>query len=131
VIAVPPVDAVNQPLKTYPVRVGVPGELIDAPVVVVVLSIALPSCSSVVTVNVCAVHTTYSVTLSVMVNVLAAARDVPPHATPATGCVVHQPTKVYPVLASDPVLPATVTVALLAYAVASVGAVPDVGELPL
>jgi len=65
VIAVPPVDAVNQPLKTYPVRVGVPGELIDAPVVVVVLSIALPSCSFVVTVNVFADHCANSVKFAV------------------------------------------------------------------
>ena len=37
-----------------------------------------------------AVHTAYNVTFVVMVNVLAAARDVPPQAAPAAGCVVHQ-----------------------------------------
>jgi len=76
------------------------------------------------------VHTAYNVTFDVMVNVLAAARAVPPHAAPADGCVVHQPSNVYPVRASDPELLATVTEALLAYAVASVGTEPDVGELP-
>jgi len=78
-----------------------------------------------------AVHTAYNVTFVVMVNVLAAACDVPPQAAPAAGCVVHQPSNLYPVRASDPVLSSTLTDALLAYAVASVGAVPDVGELPL
>jgi hypothetical protein len=39
----------------------VPGEFIDAPVVVDASAIALPLCSSVVTVNVAAVHWAYSV----------------------------------------------------------------------
>ena len=78
-----------------------------------------------------AVHTAYNVTFVVMVNVLGTACDVPPQAAPAAGCVVHQPSNLYPVRASDPVLSSTLTDALLAYAVGSVGAVPDVGELPL
>ena len=42
-IALPPLDATNQPLKVYPERVGVPGEAeIDAPVVVEPLLMALP-----------------------------------------------------------------------------------------
>jgi len=41
-----------------------------------------------------AVHTAYNVVLAEMLNVLATARDVPPHAEPAAGCVVHQPSKV-------------------------------------
>jgi hypothetical protein len=57
--------------------------------------------------------------------VLATARDVPPQAAPAAGCVVHQPLNEYPLFASPPLLPATVTLAPLAYVVASVGTVPD------
>ena len=42
-IALPPLDAANQPEKVYPLRVGVPGDaLIDPPVVVAPLEIALP-----------------------------------------------------------------------------------------
>ena len=68
-----------------------PGEFIDAPVVVEALAIALPPCSSVVTVNESAVHTAYNVTFDEIANVDAAAREVPPHAAPAAGCVVHHP----------------------------------------
>jgi hypothetical protein len=71
----------------------VPGEFIDAPVVVEASAIALPLCSSVVTVNVSAVHTAYNVTFDEIANVDAAAREVPPHADPAAGCIVHQPPK--------------------------------------
>ena len=56
-IALPPLDATNHPANEYPARVGGPGEVIDAPVVVDVLAIALPPCSSVVTVNELADHT--------------------------------------------------------------------------
>ena len=43
VIALPPLEAANQPEKVYPVRVGVPGDApIDPPVVVEPLEIALP-----------------------------------------------------------------------------------------
>jgi len=52
----PPLDATNHPANAYPARVGVPGEAIDAPVVVVASAIALPPCSSVGTVNEFAVH---------------------------------------------------------------------------
>jgi hypothetical protein len=45
----------------------------------------------VVTVRVFAVHTAYNVTFEEIANVEAAAREVPPHADPAAGCVVHQP----------------------------------------
>ena len=78
-----------------------------------------------------AVHTAYNVVSPEIENVDDAARDVPPHVAPAAGCVVHQSPNEYPVLASDPVFPNTVTVAPLAYAVASVGAEPDDGEFPL
>ena len=74
-------------------RIGVPGEFIDAPVVVDAFEIALPPCSSVVTVNVLAVHTAYNVALAKMLKVLPPAREVPVHAAPAAGCVVHQPPK--------------------------------------
>jgi hypothetical protein len=37
------------------------------------------------------VHTAYNVTFDEIANVDAAAREVPPHADPAAGCVVHQP----------------------------------------
>ena len=84
----------NHPAKAKPARVGVLGELIDEPVVVEASAIALPPCSSVETVNVLAVHTAYRVTLALIAKVLAADRDVPPHAAPAEGCVVHQPAKV-------------------------------------
>jgi len=66
-----------------------------------------------------------------MLNVLATARDVPPHAEPAAGCVVHQPANVYPVFANVPVLPATVTVALNAYVDESVGTEPEPCVFPL
>jgi hypothetical protein len=95
----------------------VPGEFIDAPVVVEASATALPPCSSVATVNEFAVHTAYSVVFDEIVNVDAAAREVPEalaHVAPAAGCVVHHPPKVYPDLVNDPVLPATVTVAPLA-----------------
>jgi hypothetical protein len=78
-----------------------------------------------------AVHTAYNVTSEEIANVLAAAREVPPQAAPAAGCVVHQPSNEYPVFASVPEFPNTVTVAPLAYAVESVGAEPDDGEFPL
>jgi hypothetical protein len=108
----------------------VPGEFIDAPEAVEASAIALPPCSSVVTVRGLPVHTAYSVTLELIVNVLDAARAVPLQADPAAGWVVHQPPNEYPVLARVPVSPATVTVALVAYPVASVGDEPDEGELP-
>jgi hypothetical protein len=93
-IALPPLEAMNHPAKAKPARVGVLGELIDEPVVVEASAIALPPCSLVLTVNVLAVHTAYRVTLALIAKVLAADRDVPPHAAPAEGCVVHQPAKV-------------------------------------
>ena len=68
-----------------------PGEFIDAPVAVEVLAIALPPCSSVVTDNVSAVHTAYNVMSEEIEKVDATAREVPPHADPAAGCVVHHP----------------------------------------
>ena len=68
-----------------------PGEAIDAPVVVEASAIALPPCSSVVTVNESAVHCAYSVTFEEIANVEAAAREVPPHTDPAAGCDVHHP----------------------------------------
>jgi hypothetical protein len=71
----------------------VPGEAIDAPVVVEAFAIALPPCSSVVTVNESALHTAYNVTFEEIANVDATAREVPPHADPAAGCVVHHPAK--------------------------------------
>ena len=37
------------------------------------------------------VHTAYNVTFEEIANVDAAAREVPPHAAPAAGCVVHHP----------------------------------------
>ena len=77
------------------------------------------------------VHTAYKVMSEEIVKVLAAARAVPPQVAPGVGCVVHQPLKVKPVLTSDPVFPRTVTVAPLICAVASVGAIPLVGELEL
>lgn len=40
------------------------------------------------------VHTAYRVVADVIVKVLAAAREVPEHASPAAGCVVHQPPNV-------------------------------------
>ena len=46
-IALPPLEATNQPLKVYPDLVGVPGEeLIDAPVDVDPEEIELPPCAS-------------------------------------------------------------------------------------
>jgi len=46
-MAVPPLDAVNHPLKVYPALVGVPGDAaIEPPVVVEPLDIALPPCES-------------------------------------------------------------------------------------
>ena len=46
-MALPPLEAVNHPLKVYPDRVGVPGdEAIDPPVVVEPSVIALPPCES-------------------------------------------------------------------------------------
>jgi hypothetical protein len=48
----------------------------------------------VATVNEFAVHTAYNVVFVEIANVDAAARDVPPHADPAAGCVVHHPPKV-------------------------------------
>ncbi|MGA1406154.1 MAG: hypothetical protein ACO32X_06965, partial [Ilumatobacteraceae bacterium] len=68
------------------------------------------------TVRLLAVHTAYSVVFEEIAKVLAAACEVPltlAHVAPAAGWVVHHPPKVYPVLASEPVLPATVTVAPL------------------
>jgi hypothetical protein len=41
-----------------------------------------------------AVHTAYNVVFAEIVNVLPAALEVPPHAEPADGCVVHQPPNV-------------------------------------
>ena len=42
-IALPPVEAANHPLKVYPLRVGVPGDVeIDPPVEVEPLEIELP-----------------------------------------------------------------------------------------
>ena len=76
-------------------------------------------------------HTAYNVVFEVIENVLVGAREVPPQTAPAAGCVVHQPENVYPTLARVPVLLATVTEALLAYDVPSVGTEPDDGELPL
>jgi hypothetical protein len=38
-------------------------------------------------------HTAYNVTFDEIANVEAAAREVPPHAAPAAGCVVHHPAK--------------------------------------
>jgi len=94
-MALPPLEAANHPLKEYPARVGVPGdEAIDPPVVVEPSEIALPLCELYVTVSVLAVHTAYRVVFEEIAKVLAAARDVPPHAVPAAGCVVHQPPKV-------------------------------------
>ena len=91
-IADPPDDATNQPSNVYPARVGVPGEdEIDPPVVVDPSEIDEPPCESYVTVKLFAVHWAYSVTSAEIANVDAAARDVPPHAAPAAGCVVHQP----------------------------------------
>ena len=64
-----------------------PGNDIDAPVVVEALSIAVPPCSSVVTVNVLAVHCAVSVTLLATVPedgyVAAAAYVVEPSLQPA------------------------------------------------
>jgi hypothetical protein len=39
------------------------------------------------------VHTAYNVVFAEIANVEAAAREVPPHADPAAGCVVHHPAK--------------------------------------
>jgi hypothetical protein len=78
-----------------------------------------------------AVHTAYNVVFDEIVNVLPAALEVPPHAEPAAGCVVHQPPNVYPVLASEPEFAATVTDAPLEYSVESVGTLPDPDVLPL
>ena len=58
------------------------------------MAIALPPCSSVVTVNVFAVHTAYNVVFDEIENVVPAALEMPPHAEPADGCVVHQPPNV-------------------------------------
>ncbi|NBT21246.1 MAG: hypothetical protein EBT17_03870 [Actinobacteria bacterium] len=58
-----------------------------------------------------------------IVNVLAAALEVPPQAEPAAGCVVHQP--------PNPVFAATVTDAPVEYSVKSVGTLPDPEVLPL
>jgi hypothetical protein len=69
VIAVPPLDAVNQPAKVKPLRVGVPGELRVAPVSVEPLTIVLPPCESWVTVKVAAVHVAVRVTLAEIVPV--------------------------------------------------------------
>jgi hypothetical protein len=44
-----------------------------------------------------------------MLNVTPSARDVPPQAEPAAGCVVHHPPKEYPVFARLPELLATLT----------------------
>ena len=57
------------------------------------------------------VHTAYSVVLPEITKVLATEREVPAHAEPAAGCVVHQPLNEYPLFASPPLLAATVTVA--------------------
>jgi hypothetical protein len=75
----------------------VPGEFMDAPVVVVVSAKVSPLCSSVVTLRVLAVHTAYSVVFDEIAKVLAAACEVPltlAHVAPAAGWVVHQPPKV-------------------------------------
>ena len=53
-------------------------------------SLVLPSYD---TAYVSAVHTAYSVMFEEIANVDAAAREVPPHAAPAAGCIVHQPAK--------------------------------------
>ncbi|MGA1320464.1 MAG: hypothetical protein ACO3Z0_01530 [Ilumatobacteraceae bacterium] len=50
-----------------------PGEFMDAPVVVVVSAKVSPLCSSVVTLRVLAVHTAYSVVFEEIAKVLAAA----------------------------------------------------------
>ena len=62
-IALPPEDAVNQPLKLYPARVGVPGSVIAPPVVVEIEVIALPPCVFRVTVSVLTFHTGVRFTL--------------------------------------------------------------------
>ena len=63
-MALPPLEATNQPLKVYPDLVGVPGEeLIDAPVDVDPEEIELPPCASYVTAKVLAVQTAVNVTL--------------------------------------------------------------------
>ena len=49
-----------------------------------------------------AVHTAYSVAAAFAEYVAPAAYDVPPHAAPAAGCVVHHPPKLYPDLVNDP-----------------------------
>ena len=67
----------------------------------------------------------------VIAKVLAAAREVPAHAEPSAGCVVHQPANVYPIFARVPVFPTTVTEEPLAYELESIGTEPDAGLLPL
>ena len=62
---------------------------------------------------------------------LPAESETPPHAAPADGCVVHQPSKTYPALANELVLPATVALAPLKNAFVSIGTDPDVCAFPL
>ncbi len=55
-----------------------------------------------------AVHTAYNVIAAFAEYVAPAAYDVPPHAEPAAGCVVHHPPNVYPDLVNDPEFDANV-----------------------
>ena len=55
-MAVPPLEATNQPLNVDPVRVGLPGFETVPPVVVEPFDIALPLCESYVTLKLSAVH---------------------------------------------------------------------------
>ena len=48
------------------------------------------------------VHTANNVAAAFAEYVAPAAYDVPPHAAPAAGCVVHHPPKLYPDLVNDP-----------------------------
>lgn len=77
------------------------------------------------------VHTAYRVTPEETANVLPAESETPPHAAPADGCVVHQPSKTYPALSNELVLPATVALAPLRKKFVSVGTDPDVCPFPL
>lgn len=62
VIALPPLDAANQPANEYPARVGEPGDdAIEPPVTVDPEDTAVPPWESYVTVNGLAVHCAYSV----------------------------------------------------------------------
>jgi len=60
------------------------------------------------TAYVSAVHTAYNVAAAFAEYVAPAAYDVPPHADPAAGCVVHHPPKLYPDLVNDPEFDANV-----------------------